>query len=103
MCLAVPGKVLSVEPDPLGVPTGMVSFGGITKPVCLAYVPGVRAGDYVMVHVGFALSTIDEAEAREVFRALGRLDGPDAPASPDAADAPAPPDASAPDDGPRAG
>ena len=82
MCLAVPGKVVSVEPDTLGVPTGVVSFGGITKQVCMAYLPDVKVGDYVMVHVGFALSRIDESEAREVFRTLERLDGLEGPSTP---------------------
>jgi hydrogenase expression/formation protein HypC len=70
MCLAVPGQLLRIESGPLGVPTGAVSFGGITKPVCLAYVPEARVGDYVLVHVGFALGVIGEDEAREVFRTL---------------------------------
>ena len=64
MCLAVPGRLMSVDPGTHGVPTGIVSFGGVTKEVCLAYVPEARAGDYVLVHVGFALSRIDEEEAR---------------------------------------
>ena len=82
MCLAVPGQVVSVEPDALGVPTGLVSFGGITKRVCLAYLPDVQVGEYVMVHVGFALSRVDESEAREVFRTLEQLDGPGDPVTP---------------------
>ena len=64
MCLAVPGKLLRVDPGTHGVPTGVVSFGGVTKEVCLSFVPEARAGDYVLVHVGFALARIDEAEAR---------------------------------------
>lgn len=52
---------------------GKVSFGGITKEVCLAYVPGVEVGDYVVVHVGFAISRIDEREAAEVFRLLEEM------------------------------
>ncbi|HUK64679.1 MAG TPA: HypC/HybG/HupF family hydrogenase formation chaperone [Dongiaceae bacterium] len=70
MCLAVPGRLVRVEKDPLGVPTGAVDFGGITKEVCLAYVPEACVGDYVLVHVGFALGKIGEEEAQEVFRTL---------------------------------
>lgn len=67
MCLGVPGRVTMVEDDPHGLSMGRVEFGGITKNVCLAYVPGVKVGDYVIVHVGFALSIVDEDEARAVF------------------------------------
>ena len=73
MCLAVPGKVVATEPGSPGMPMGTVSFGGIRKQVCLAYVPDVQVGEYVLVHVGFALQTIDEAEAQQVFRALERM------------------------------
>jgi hydrogenase expression/formation protein HypC len=52
---------------------GTVDFGGVTKEVCLAYVPDVTVGEFVLVHVGFALSRIDEAEAVEVFRILGSM------------------------------
>jgi hydrogenase expression/formation protein HypC len=82
MCLGVPGKVVKIEPDPLGLTMGTVSFGGIRKEVCLAYVPEVEVGDYVIVHVGFAISKIDEQEAREVFetlREMGELDELDIP------------------------
>jgi hydrogenase expression/formation protein HypC len=73
MCLAIPGKVLSVERDELGMAAGTVSFGGITKEVCLAYVPDVKPGEYVVVHVGFAISRVAEAEALEVFRLLREM------------------------------
>ena len=73
MCLGIPGRVVSIEENPLGMTQGKVSFGGITKDVCLAYVPGVGVGDYVVVHVGFAISRIDEHEAAEVFRLLERM------------------------------
>ena len=82
MCLGVPGKVVRIEPDPLGMTMGTVSFGGIKKEVCLAYVPDVEIDDYVIVHVGFAISKIDEAEAQEVFdvlREMGELDELDIP------------------------
>ena len=73
MCLAIPGKVESISgEDPLGR-TGKVNFGGIVKEVNLAYVPEVRIGDYVIVHVGFALSRVDEAEARKVFEYLDQM------------------------------
>jgi hydrogenase expression/formation protein HypC len=80
MCLGVPGKVLSVEDNALGMAMGKVSFGGIKKEVCLAYVPDVKVGEYVIVHVGFAISKVDEAEAEQVFRMLeemGDLEGLD--------------------------
>ncbi|MBI5624913.1 MAG: HypC/HybG/HupF family hydrogenase formation chaperone [Elusimicrobia bacterium] len=75
MCLAVPGKILSIQEgaDPLSR-TGKVSFGGVVKEACLAYVPEAKVGEYVIVHVGFALSVLDEAEAArtlEYFRQLG--------------------------------
>lgn len=77
MCLAVPGKILSIEGDDPIVRSGNVDFSGIVKQVSLAYVPDATVGDYVLVHVGFALDTIDEAEAKQTFeylRQLGELD-----------------------------
>jgi len=59
-----------MQDDPLGMTMGVVSFGGITKEVCLAYTPDVQVGDYVIVHVGFAISKVDEDEARQVFEFL---------------------------------
>lgn len=73
MCLGVPGKVLRMEPDPGGMHMGKVSFGGIVKDVCLAYVPEVRPGDYVIVHVGFAISILDEHAASAVFDLLRQV------------------------------
>lgn len=74
MCLGIPGNILSTEgEDPLKR-TGRVSFGGIVKEVNLAYVPEARVGDYVIVHVGFAISTVDETEARQVFDYLDHMD-----------------------------
>lgn len=73
MCLAVPGKIISIDgADPV-FRCGKVSFGGIQKQVNLAYVPDARVGDYVLVHVGFAISKIDEAEAMEVFEYLRQM------------------------------
>lgn len=74
MCLAVPGKVVSlIEEEGLALRRGKVDFGGIRKEVCLEFTPEARLGDYVLVHVGFALSVIDEAEAQHVFAALREL------------------------------
>jgi hydrogenase expression/formation protein HypC len=70
MCLGVPGKVVRLDEGGFGMRMGTVEFGGISKEVCMAYVPEAVVGDHVLVHVGFALSRIDEAEAREVFRVL---------------------------------
>ncbi len=82
MCLGVPGKVISIDTNPLGMTMGKVSFGGIMKEVCLAYVPDAKVGDYVIVHVGFAISTVDEEEAKFVFdylKQVGDLEGLDRP------------------------
>jgi hydrogenase expression/formation protein HypC len=74
MCLAVPGKITQIDTNSvLGITMGKVSFGGIAKDVCLAYVPEAQVGDYVIVHAGFALNCIDEAEAMEVFKLLGEM------------------------------
>jgi len=70
MCLGVPGKIVRIDDDPLGMTMARVEFGGIEKDVCLAYVPEAQVGDYVLVHVGFALSRIDEDEAMRVFELL---------------------------------
>ena len=74
MCLAVPGKIISIEEsDPL-LRCGRVNFGGILKDVNLGYVPEAKIGDYVIVHVGFAISTVDEVEAERVFEYLREMD-----------------------------
>ncbi|MEV4141582.1 HypC/HybG/HupF family hydrogenase formation chaperone [Dactylosporangium sp. NPDC049742] len=73
MCLGIPGRIVSVD-DTSGLRMGPVDFGGVEREVCLAYVPEAQAGDYVIVHVGFAISVVDEAEARqtlEVLEAMG--------------------------------
>jgi hydrogenase expression/formation protein HypC len=73
MCLAVPGKIVSIEgADPI-LRSGKVSFGGILKTINLAYVPEANLGDYVLVHVGFAISVVDEAEAQQVFEYLRQM------------------------------
>lgn len=73
MCLGIPGKVVDTyrEHDVL---MGKVDFGGVMKRVCLDHVPQVEPGKYVLVHVGFALSMIDEEEAQQVFAFLERMD-----------------------------
>jgi hydrogenase expression/formation protein HypC len=74
MCLAVPGKLISVDESPALMRSGKVDFGGILKEVSLAYVPEAKLGDYVLVHVGFALSIVDEKEANQVFEYLRKMD-----------------------------
>ena len=74
MCLAIPGKVLSISGDDPLTRMGRIDFSGIVKTVSLAYVPEAIVGDYVIVHVGFALSKVDEAEAQKVFEYLKRID-----------------------------
>ena len=72
MCLGIPGKLLEIlERDSL--PMGKVEFGGIVKDICLAYVPEVQVGEYVLVHVGFAISRIDEEEAQEIFSYIQQI------------------------------
>jgi hydrogenase expression/formation protein HypC len=72
MCLGIPGRI--VEVDAAGsVRMGRVAFGGIVKDVCLEYVPEAVVGDYVIVHVGFAISTVDEEEAGRVFEYLREM------------------------------
>ena len=73
MCLAVPGKIVSTSGDDQLTRMAKVSFGGVIKDVSLAYVPEAAIDDYVIVHAGFALSQIDEAEAVRVFEELQRL------------------------------
>ncbi len=74
MCLGVPGKVLSLEPNALGMSMGKVSFGGIVKEICLAYTPEAQVGDYVVVHVGFSISVVDAEEAQKVFAYLREME-----------------------------
>lgn len=73
MCLAIPGKILSMGGEDALTRTGRVNFGGIVKEVSLAYVPEAEIGDYVIVHVGFAISRLDEAEAARVFEYLAQM------------------------------
>jgi hydrogenase expression/formation protein HypC len=72
MCLGIPGRLLETfEHD--GLPMGRIEFGGIVKQTCLAYTPEAKTGDYVIVHAGFAISIVDEAEAAEIFSFLREI------------------------------
>ncbi len=72
MCLGIPGRIVEVNDNPL-LRMGKVDFGGVTREVCLAYVPEAQVGDYVIVHVGFAISKVDEEEAMETLRLLEEM------------------------------
>ncbi|MAT70214.1 MAG: HypC/HybG/HupF family hydrogenase formation chaperone [Planctomycetaceae bacterium] len=72
MCLAVPGKVERIFED-RGTRMGKVNFGGVVKDVCLAYLPEIAVGDYTIVHVGFAISKVDEESAQETLRTFEEL------------------------------
>lgn len=74
MCLAVPGKVLDITGDDPLSRAGRVSFSGVVREVSLACVPEAKVGDYVLVHVGFALSVVDEEEANRIFDYLRQMD-----------------------------
>jgi hydrogenase expression/formation protein HypC len=77
MCLAIPGKILTTE-DRNGIRTGRVQFGGITREICLDFLPEAAAGDYVVVHVGFAISRVDREEAErsyQLLESMGLLQG----------------------------
>jgi hydrogenase expression/formation protein HypC len=75
MCLGIPGEILSIEEDAEHLRTAKVRFGGATRDVYLELVPDARVGDYVIVHVGFAISKINEEEAEGVFELLREMDG----------------------------
>jgi len=74
MCLGVPGRVVKISDNDDEMKMGTVNFGGVSKEVCLAYVPEVKIGDFVIVHVGFAISIVDENEAKQVFEDLEQMD-----------------------------
>jgi len=74
MCLAIPGIIESITGDDPLSRMGKINFGGILKEACLAYVPEAKVGDYVIVHVGFALSRVDEDEAQKVFEYLKQIE-----------------------------
>ncbi len=76
MCLAAPGRIVDTT-ETNGLRVGRVDFGGVTRQVCLAYVPEAIPGDYVLIHVGFAISKVDEDEARRtlaLLRQMGQLE-----------------------------
>jgi hydrogenase expression/formation protein HypC len=72
MCLGIPGKVTEIR-DEAGLVMGKVDFGGVRKDACLAYLPEVKVGDYVIIHVGFAISRLDEEEALKTLEILGEM------------------------------
>ncbi|CAG0936860.1 Hydrogenase maturation factor HybG [Thermoflexales bacterium] len=72
MCLGVPGKIIDIY-EANGLHMGKVDFGGVTKEICLAYVPEAQIGQYTIVHVGFALNILDEAEALETLQLLREI------------------------------
>lgn len=74
MCLAIPGKIERISGDDPLTRMGQINFGGILKEASLAYVPEATVGDYVIVHVGFALSKVDEDEAHKVFSYLKQME-----------------------------
>ncbi len=73
MCLAIPGKIVAFH-ERNGVRMGKIDYGGITRDACLEYIPDAVMGDYVMVHVGFAISKVDEEEAARTYKYLAELD-----------------------------
>lgn len=73
MCLAVPGKIVAIIDDDAPLTMGKVSFGGVVKEICLAYVPEAQIDDYVLVHAGFAISKVEEQEAQQVFAYLQQI------------------------------
>jgi hydrogenase expression/formation protein HypC len=72
MCLGVPGKIVEIY-EAGGLPMGKVDFGGVTREACLAYVPEAKIGEYTIIHVGFAISQISEAEAMETLKLLNEI------------------------------
>jgi hydrogenase expression/formation protein HypC len=73
MCLAVPGKIVEIY-ESGGLKMGKLDYGGVVRETCLAYVPDAEVGDYAIVHVGFALSVLDEAEALKTLEAFREID-----------------------------
>jgi hydrogenase expression/formation protein HypC len=83
MCLAVPGKITEIY-DSAGLRMGKVDFGGVVREVCLAYVPEAQVGEYTVIHVGFAISRLSEAEALESLALLNEIADIEAEMGPDA-------------------
>ena len=75
MCLAIPGKILEINPAP-APRTGLVSFEGVKKSVCLDLVPEAEKGSYVIVHAGFAIAVLNEREAKKTLDLIAELEGP---------------------------
>ena len=73
MCLAIPGQIVEITCEQPLARTGLVSFGGITRPINLAFVPEAAQGDYILAHVGVAINRIDEQEAQRVFEYLEQI------------------------------
>jgi hydrogenase expression/formation protein HypC len=73
MCLAIPGKIVELH-DAQGVKMAKVDFGGVIREACLEYLPEAGLGDYVMVHVGFAITKVDEEEAARTYQTLREMD-----------------------------
>ncbi len=73
MCLAIPGKIIEFH-ELHGMRMAKVDFGGITREACVEYVPDTKLGEYVMVHVGFAISKVDEEEAQRTYQYLSEMD-----------------------------
>jgi len=73
MCLSIPGKVISIDESNPDLKMGKVSFSGVTKDICLQWLPDVHVGEYVLAHVGFALSKIDEKDAEETISVLKEM------------------------------
>lgn len=73
MCLAIPGRVLTLEEDSSGLASGLVQFGQVRRTVCFVYTPEAKVGDYVIVHVGFAIQRLDEEAARRTLAELQQL------------------------------
>jgi len=72
MCLGVPGKIVEIHEEN-GLSMGTIDFGGVTREVCLAYVPEAKVGDYAIIHVGFALNLLSEEEAQETLALLSQI------------------------------
>jgi hydrogenase expression/formation protein HypC len=72
MCFGVPGKITKIY-EVGGLPMGKIDFGGVTREACLAYVPEARVGDYTVIHVGFAISLLSEAEAEATLETLREI------------------------------
>lgn len=73
MCLSIPGRVISIDENNPDLKMGKVSFSGVTKDICLQWLPDVQVGEYVLAHVGFALSKIDEKDAEETISVLKEM------------------------------